>query len=248
MDYCQRAVLFFIDESWQEIGQHSVGALGAVGFEMRAYNGFCREFFAIKRAELGAQQLNESELRGQHAFTKAAFKRQELHGDSHWLGTVDKVFGCMARHGARTFVIWTSNPEHSSLRTVDAILSKPYRQLFFDLRAFMRGEASDRIASVTFDQRGLKEDGAVGAAVANFLIRTRGGAEWGRNFIQIPNFTVSAVSPGLQAADVVAHLGAHLTDPTVRPELEPYIARVKDLRYEYKRGMRRTVRCTRQIV
>jgi hypothetical protein len=153
----------------------------------------------------------------------------------------------MARRGARTFVIWTSNPEHSSLRTTDAILSKPYRQLLFDLRAYMSREAPGRLASLTFDQRGLKEDGAVGAAVANFLVRTR--ADWENHFIQIPNFTVSAVSPGLQVADVVAHLGAHLADPSVRPELEPYISRVKELRYEYARGLRRRpVRCMRQIV
>jgi hypothetical protein len=52
-------MLIFIDESWQDVGDHSVGALGAVAFEMRAYNGFCREFFSIKREELGAQELNE---------------------------------------------------------------------------------------------------------------------------------------------------------------------------------------------
>jgi hypothetical protein len=47
-------LLFFIDESWQEIGDKTIGALGAVGFPMRGYNAFCREFFAIKRDELEA--------------------------------------------------------------------------------------------------------------------------------------------------------------------------------------------------
>jgi Protein of unknown function (DUF3800) len=244
--YAPRAVLFFIDESWQDVGDHSVGALGAVALPMQGYNRFCREFFAVKRQVLGAQQLNESEVRGQHAFTKAAFKRQRLHGDSHWLLMVDKLLRALVRHHARTFVIWTANPEYSSLRTTDAILSKPYRQLLYDLRAFMRNEAPGRLASLTFDQRGLKEDGAVGAAVTNFLVRTQAG--WESHFIQTPNFTVSAVSPGLQAADVVAHLAAHFADQTVRPELAPYIDRIKALRYEYQRGPTRRVRCTRQIV
>jgi hypothetical protein len=39
------------------------------------------------------------------------------------------------------------------------------------------------------------------------------------HLLQIPNYTHSAVSPGLQVADLVAHLAAHQTDPTDRPEL-----------------------------
>jgi hypothetical protein len=106
-------------------------------------------------------------------------------------------------------------------------------------------EAPGRLATLTFDQRGLKEDGLVGSAIANYLIRTESG--WHNHFIQIPSFTVSAVSPGLQAADVVAHLGAHLADPTVRPELEPYIEQLRELRYEFSRSARQRVRCMRRI-
>ena len=72
------ALLFFIDESWQEVGTHSVGALGAVAIPTASYNAFCREFFYIKKKHLGAEQLNESEVRGQHAFTKAAFAAMSL--------------------------------------------------------------------------------------------------------------------------------------------------------------------------
>lgn len=212
---------------------------------MANYNAFCREFFYLKRRGLGAEQLNHSEIRGQHAFTKAAFKRHELHGDSHWLLTVDRVFDALERHDGRTFAIWTTNSAYASLRTPDAMLTKPYKQLLFDFRAFMRNEARDSLGSLNFDQRGLTEDAAVGTAVANFLVRTNAG--WERHFIQIPNFTVSAVSPGLQAADVVAHLTAHLADRTVRPELEPYIQRVLGLRYEFQVG-RRKAKCVRQVL
>src|SRR5438105_15785089 len=110
-------MLFFIDESWQEIGGQPVGALGAVAFPLRGYNAFCREFFAIKRNLLGATELDHSELKGQHAFTKSVFKRHELHGDSHWLLTVDEVFKALKRHKAHVFVIYTSNPEHVPLRS-----------------------------------------------------------------------------------------------------------------------------------
>jgi hypothetical protein len=239
-------VLFFIDESWQTVGTHHVGALGAVAIPASRYNHFCRVFFRFKRDLLGAAELRDSEIRGQHAFAKSAFKRQELHGDSHWLATVDKLFQSLAEHQAKVFVIWTTNPEHSSLRSsTTTTLSKPYRQLLFDLRAYMRIKAPTRLGSLNFDQRGLAEDSAAGSAIANFLVRTN--AEWDKHFVQIPNFSVSAVSPGLQAADVIAHLGAHLADGSIRPELALYHARLRGLRYEYPRGPR-TVRCTRQIV
>jgi uncharacterized protein DUF3800 len=242
-------VLFFIDESWQTVGEHHVGCLGAVAIPAANYNAYCRQVFALKRHVLGASELSDSEIRGQHAFAKAAFKREQLHGDSHWLKAIRGLFASMRRHEAWTFLVWTSNPDYSSLRSIrggEAVhLSKPYRQLLFDLRAFMVREAPGRLASLTFDQRGLKEDGLVGSAVANYLIRTEAG--WHNHFIQTPSFTVSAVSPGLQAADVVAHLGAHLADTTVRPELGPYIELVRSLRYEFPRGPRR-VRCMRRIV
>jgi hypothetical protein len=72
-------------------------------------------------------------------------------------------------------------------------------------------------------------------------------AAWEQMFIQVPNFTVSAVSPGLQSADVIAHFGAHLADPTIGPELVPYLDRVRALRYEFQRGNKR-FKCTRQII
>jgi hypothetical protein len=238
-------VLIFIDESWQQVGTHKVGALGAIAIPAVGYNAFCRQFFYLKQRVLGAAELSDSEIKGQSAFAKAAFKREALHGDSHWLRAINLVFNCLARHGARVFVIWTTNEETSSLRTsLTTVLTKPYKQLLFDLRAFMANEAPGRLASLNFDQRGLKEDAAVGSAVANFLIRTNTG--WDDHFLQIPNFTVSAVSPGLQAADVIAHLGAHLADLSVRPELIPYIRRAEGLRYEFDRPDRR-VRCMRRI-
>jgi hypothetical protein len=240
------AMLFFVDESWQTIGTQDVGSLGAMALPQIAYNRFCREFFGMKRRILGAQELRDSEIRGQHAFSKSAFKRQELHSDSHWLAAIDALFRLLQRYDARTFVIWTKNPEYSTLRTsLTTNLSKPYKQLLFDFRAFMEREGRGRLGSLNFDQRGLREDAAVGTAVANFLVRTNAG--WDKYFVQIPNFTVSAVSPGLQAADVVAHLGAHLADPRVRPELGAYVGLMKDLRYEFSRPQRR-VRCTREIV
>ncbi len=79
--------------------------------------------------------------------TKAAFKREELSGDSHWLRTVDELFRCLDRNRARVFVIWTTNVDHVSLRNAHTtVLSIPYKQLLFDLRAYLSRESPGRLA------------------------------------------------------------------------------------------------------
>jgi hypothetical protein len=62
--------------------------------------------------------------------------------------------------------------------------------------------------------------------------------------MQTPHFTVSAVSPGLQAADLIAYLAAHRHDPTVRPELVPYWERVERIAF---RGQRPSLRLVNAI-
>jgi hypothetical protein len=233
-------VLFFVDESWQTVGVHQVGALGAVAIRASGYNPFSREFYRLKRDVLGASELAESEVRGQHAFAKAAFKREELHGDSHWLRTADALFRLLERHHAKVFVIWTTNTAYVSLRSGahTTALSEPYKQLLFDFRAYLTRTARGRLlGSINFDQRGVREDEAAACTLQNYLVRTGGG--WGQHVIQIPNFTVSSVSPGIQAADMMAHLGAHLADEAVRPELAPYIEKMLALQYSWSVGGRR---------
>ena len=239
-------MLFFVDESWQTIGNNNVGALGAIGIPASNYNAFARAFYRLKREVLGANELSESEIKGQTAFTKAAFKRQELHGDSYWLEAIDRLFRLLTGHGARTFGVWTVNTDYVSLRggVHVAALSEPYKQLLFDFRAFMSREAPDRLGSINFDQRAVKEDEFTACALQNYLVRTGGG--WGAHFLQIPNFTVSSVSPGLQSADVVAHLVAHSVDPRVRPELTPFLEQVRALRYGWEVGSR-TLKTVRRV-
>jgi uncharacterized protein DUF3800 len=244
-------MLFFVDETWQKVGDHQVGALGAVAIPQDRYNGFCRHVYAIKTNVLGADEFTDSEIKGQNCFARAAFKRHALHGDSYWLCAANELFAALAKHGARIFVIWTKNPALLTLRNPNsAALAKPYKQLLFDLRAFMRNEAPGRLGSINFDERAHREDEATARAISNFLIRTSGklSNRWDRHFLTIPSFTASAISPGLQAADVVSYLGAHRSDSHARPELQPYIARMLGLRYEYQRGANRRVRCVREVL
>ncbi len=228
-------MLFFVDESWQTIGGREIGALGGVGIPERRYNAFCREVFAFKRDVLGAQELTDCELRGTSCFAKSAFRRRQAKGYSRLLDAAERMFGAIERHKGKTFLIWTSDPTLSLLRNPDTTdLSKPYKELLRDMRALMRTEAPKRRGALTFDQRHHRDDEAAACAISNFLFRARG--DWAQRFTQIPNFTASSISPGLQAADVVVHLGPHLWDTSQRPELMPYLSRVQSLCYEFRQG------------
>ncbi len=67
-------MLFFIDETWQEVGGHKIGALGAVAIPTSRYNDYCRDVYSLKASLLGASEFTDSELKGQNCFSKAAFK------------------------------------------------------------------------------------------------------------------------------------------------------------------------------
>lgn len=240
-------MLFFIDESWQTVGGREIGALGGVVIPEPRYNDFCREVFAFKRDVLGAEELIDCELKRNSCFARSAFKKLEKTGHSRLLEGADKMLGAIKRHKGKVFLIWTSDPALSLLNNPNPEeLSKPYKQLLFDMRALMRNEARKNRGALTFDQRHHREDEAAACAISNYLFRARG--DWTKRFTQIPNFTSSAISPGLQAADLVVYLGPHLADPTQRPELAPYIERIEDMRYEFRRGrQQRLAKSIRQV-
>jgi hypothetical protein len=241
-------VLFFIDETWQEIGGQQIAALGGVAIRLKSYNPFCREVFAIKKNILGAVELRDAELKGKKCFANRSFRTRTDGERSKLLDTADELFDCLDKYGAKTFVIWTTAPSLISLRSAQTTeLSRAYKGLLYDFRELMRGAATNRLGSLNFDQRDIGSDEAATCALQNYLVRTRGN--WDRTFVTVPSFTVSAVSPGLQAADLVAYLGAHYARPQFRPELKPFLDRVTGLQYEWEsgRGTRRSIREVREV-
>lgn len=227
-------MLFFVDETWQEIEGHSVAALGGVAIRQSSYNAFCREVFAMKKNLLGAVELRDAELKGKKCFANRAFRRR-AERRSRLLDAADELFDILEKYGARVFVVWTIDPTLISLRSAQTTeLSKAYKGLLYDFRALMKGAAANRLGSLNFDQRDLGSDEAATCAVQNFLVRTRG--DWDRHLLAVPSFTVSAVSPGLQAADLVAYLGAHEALPDARLELAPYLERLRSLQWAWLHG------------
>ena len=179
---------------------------------------------------LGAVELRDAELKGKKCFAKRAFRKRDEGTRSKLIEAADCLFDLLKRHHARTFVIWTTDPNLVSLRCTEPTqLSQAYVQLLFGFRSYMRLKAPKQLGSLNFDQRDFGSDEAAACAIQNYLVRTR--RDWPERFLTVPSFTVSAISPGLQAADLVAHLGAHLYKPGARPELSPFLARVESLQH-----------------
>ncbi|HEX5983800.1 MAG TPA: hypothetical protein VFY69_06295, partial [Solirubrobacterales bacterium] len=136
------------------------------------YNYFCREVFAFKRDVLGAEELIDCELKGNSCFAKSAFRKREATGHSRLLEGADKMLKAIKRHKGKVFLIWTSDPTLSLLNYPDPEeLSKPYKQLLFDMRALMINEAPGKRGALTFDQRHHREDEAAACAISNYLFR-----------------------------------------------------------------------------
>jgi hypothetical protein len=70
-----------------------------------------------------------------------------------------------------------------------------------------------------FDQVDHKQDRRAACAIQNWMTRSSYRHMLPRRFLQVPYFTHSALSPGLQSADLVAYLAAQQADPMFRPEL-----------------------------
>jgi hypothetical protein len=227
-------VLFFIDETWQTINGRPVGALGAIGIPRRQYNAFCREIFAIKQNVLGAKELSDGEIKGTNSFAKSAFHKREGTGSSRLLQAAEETLAAIPKYHGYAFAIWTTHEDWLLLRNPNPqALSPVYQELLKDFRRCMRTLPSGSEGQLLFDNRGTSEDLSAACAIQNFIVRV--SPDWRRSFMQTPHFTLSAVSPGLQAADLIAYLAAHRHDPTHRPELSDYWTRVEKIAFATKR-------------
>lgn len=78
-------MLFFVDETWQEIGGVRVGALGAVALAQGRYNAFAADVFSLKREVLGATELQDHEIGGNRCLSRNQFRRQAEGREAKWL-------------------------------------------------------------------------------------------------------------------------------------------------------------------
>lgn len=218
-------MLFFVDESFQEVAGRRVGALGAVAIPTEAYNHFCNVVYRAKRDLLGATELLHKELKGNTSLAKAQFRREALSGDSPLLNCVTRLIEALVECEATVFGLWTARPELLVLHEVTSTtqLTVPYIKLlhYFAHVVRFRTPAGTR-GSLYLDQVGPAQDLHAACLISNYLSRPRGNAWLRAHMLQVPHYTHSAVSPGLQAADLVAYLMAQQSDVDERPELKPF--------------------------
>jgi hypothetical protein len=128
-------------------------------------------------------------------------------------------------------------PPARSLRSRTSTCSEPSPTSYRFRRPKERG-------SIFLDQLGHREDKHAACVLQNYIARSDQRIFLQRNLIQVPHYTHSAVSPGLQVADLVAYLAAQQAAPQHRPELGVWWAKFAALgRYEHgapdTRGRRR---------
>ncbi len=235
-------MFFFVDESWQTIAGTRIGTLGCLALPAAEYNRFCRLVYKIKQEELGAQELQEKELKGNVNFSKAAFKAAAMTGESPSLVAVNRVLHALHEGDASVIAMSTVAPVKLSIRDDEkALLTDPYVDLVLRMYALMKSH-KDKRGLLFFDQVGHREDQRAACAVQNFFVRTNFSYSLSKLFVQVPHFTHSSVSPGLQVADLIAYLCAHTVDDfAVRPELRPWWQDFASLGYKtVVRGEERT--------
>lgn len=207
--------------------------MAAIAIPRMKYNAFCREVWAIKQNVLGADQLSDCEIKGNSCFARSAFRAREHTGHSTLLQAAEETLSAIPKYGGAAFATWTDHPDYMLFRNPNPDrLSPPYRDLMHDFKRAMEAAAgTQRQGLLFFDHRGRKEDLGAACAIQNFIARV--GEDWRRLFVQTPHFTPSAVSPGIQAADLIAFLAAHRFSPSHRSELQPYWNTVRGIAFRH---------------
>jgi hypothetical protein len=215
-----RGVQFFVDESFQQVAGRRVGALGCMAIPTGNYNRFCGAVFSIKREILGVENLSERELKGSNCFSRSLFRLRNSGTEPDYFKVMDQILTALARNGAIVFARWTDQPELLSLRnTRQDELTIPYQQLIRDFAYAQRIHGGGPRGAINLDQLGFKEDLHAACTIQNYIARSDTHSYLQSKLLQIPNYTHSAVSPGLQMADLIAFLAAQQTAPEERPEL-----------------------------
>ena len=210
-------MLIFIDDSRQTI-------LGKAGDGHRMRRASARRLQQVLPRRVSDQEgrssaHNNSSIRNSRAsptLPKAAFLRRDCEGDAPHLRAVDRLLGLLEDHHA-TWMISVSSFDAASLRTRDDLMfPEPYRALTWRLLKFAKSQVAsgdwDGISSITLDQVGHKEDQRAGAAFQNYFTRHALRYQLAKYFIQVPSFTHSTLSPGIQTADLLAYLACQQLD------------------------------------
>jgi len=197
-------LLSFIDESWQSNTDGHVGVLAAVTGRRSVFDDLARRAFELRRKYYGdahARNLRH-ELKGRDLFSNSSFKLAEK-GYSKNQCIARELLEFAAQAGLKVAVVSVFGAHKPALLSADPKqLSAPFRELCLRLICSVPKNSTGQLI---FDQRlGAQED--ISIAVHNYLA----GIKEPRRLLPLPLVAVSNVAPGLQLADIIAHvIGRH---------------------------------------
>lgn len=190
----------FIDESWQEGEQEKVGVLAAAIGTKADFSDLGRLMYRIRKKYYGEPHARDlrSELKGANLFSNASFKLHDT-GFSKNLTVAREILEWTATSNIRLVGVCIYGKDRPPLLTPNLkALSTPFRELCVRVLSHI---PERHHGEMIFDQRlGAQED--ISIAVHNYLA----GIPEPHRLIPYPLIGVSNVWPGLQLADIVAHI------------------------------------------
>jgi hypothetical protein len=200
----------FVDESWSPKNRNpAYGVLFGVLVRHDQLDRLERLLYATRKKYYGSDNARDLryELKGNELLSNYVLRMWRPRGVlPRNLCVVRELLSYPRQHPdfyIRLFAttVYSSDSRHPSLLSPDPRnLSEPFRHLVETTSLAAAEDAPERTITLVFDQRlGAQKDIAI--AVHNFV----GGIQL-PNVHRYPYFAVSNVSPGVQLADILAHL------------------------------------------
>jgi hypothetical protein len=197
-------MLVFCDEAWKDNQEgKKVGTLAAIAIPRLDYNAIEDRVFVLAEKYFGFDNARTRETKGKQILNAYEYQR-ELAGAV----SMKLAFGreLLEEIRARQFKVFASvvyREGEVDLLCDDAeLLDRPYKYLLERLNDYLIELGPERVASVTFDDRGIKLNDRVAKAYRNFLCRSREGRSYS-GLLRTPSFAYSANCVGIQLADLV---------------------------------------------
>ena len=200
-------MICFVDESWHDGPQEYIGVLaGAIGSES-TFTKLGKRMYAIRRKYYGLDNARDmtKELRGQQLFSRNSFKCLQKAGHSTNLSVAREVLQVANDLGIKLsgITVYGSKRPHL-LSPLAKKLERPFKELCIRV---MSEISSNETGMLVFDQR-IAAEQKISIAICNYIA----GMPGKKKLRPQPFVGVSHVFPGLQLADIVAHiLGKYAT-------------------------------------
>jgi hypothetical protein len=190
-------MLVFIDESYdQKNAPHPKSTFSAVLIDEQRYREFDTKLFELKKHFWKVANPYEMELKGRELLKERALNLPKTRDFVEQFITlckeVNAVFFAVVQEG--TFPLASESNKLPSL----------YRALMRRVNTYMQHKNPEELAIFFFDGIDHETNRKIAISFNNFMYRHRWG-QVSKNILPTPFFCDSEVSPGIQAADVMAY-------------------------------------------